>query len=66
MITGAGGQRYIPYGITVTGLGSPSWKAHSPGDGRRDRRRRRLAWCSNTVRLQIFQYALLGPGKSGV
>ncbi len=64
MIIGAGGQRYIPYGITVTGLGSSSWKAHSPGDDA-EIDAAAASWCSNTVRLQVFQYALLGPGKSG-
>jgi len=53
IITGAGGQRYIPYGITVTGLGSPSWKANSPGDGA-EIDAAAASWCSNTVRLQIF------------
>ena len=65
VITGAGGQRYIPYGITVTGLGSPSWKANSPGDGA-EIDAAAASWCSNTVRLQVFQYGLLGPGKTGV
>jgi hypothetical protein len=65
MIIGAGGQRYIPYGITVTGLGSPSWKIHSPGDDA-EINAAAASWCSNTVRLQVFQYALLGPGQSGV
>ncbi len=65
IITGASGQRYIPYGITVTGLGSPSWLGHSPGDDA-EIDAAAASWCSNTVRLQIFQYALLGPGKSGV
>ena len=65
MIIGAGGQRYIPYGITVTGLGSPSWKIHSPGDDA-EIDAAASSWCSNTVRLQVFQYALLGPGKTGV
>ena len=64
MIIGAGGRRYIPYGITVTGLGSPSWKVHSPGDDA-EIGAAAASWCSNTVRLQIFQYALLGPGKTG-
>ncbi|MDX6335297.1 MAG: endoglucanase [Streptosporangiaceae bacterium] len=64
MITGAGGQRYIPYGVSVTGLGNPSWKRHSPGDDA-EINAAAASWCSNTVRLQIFQYALLGPGKSG-
>jgi len=65
MITGAGGQRYIPYGIVVTGLGSPRWKANSPGDDA-EIDAAAASWCSNTVRLQVFQYALLGPGKTGV
>ncbi|MGH3124693.1 MAG: cellulase family glycosylhydrolase, partial [Streptosporangiaceae bacterium] len=65
IITGAGGQRYIPYGITVTGLGSPSWKVHAPGDDA-EIDAAAASWCANTVRLQAFQYALLGPGKSGV
>ena len=65
MITGAGGQRYIPYGITVTGLGSPSWKLNSLGDDA-EIDAAAASWCANTVRLQIFQYGLLGPGKNGV
>ncbi len=63
MIIGAGGQRYIPYGITVTGLGSPSWKANSPGDDA-EIDAAAASWCSNTVRLQVFQHGLLGPGQS--
>jgi hypothetical protein len=65
MITGAGGQRYIPYGITVAGLGGPNWKIHSPGDDA-EINAAAASWCSNTVRLQVFQYGLLGPGKTGV
>jgi hypothetical protein len=65
MITGAGGQRYIPYGITVTGLGSPSWKGHSSGDDA-EIDAAAASWCANTVRLQVFQFGLLGPGKTGV
>jgi Cellulase (glycosyl hydrolase family 5) len=65
MIIGAGGQRYIPYGITVTGLGNPSWKVHHAGDDA-EIDAAAGSWCANTVRLQILQYALLGPGKSGV
>jgi hypothetical protein len=64
MIIGAGGQRYIPYGITVTGLGSPSWKVHSSGDDA-EIGAAAASWCANTIRLQIFQYALLGWGKTG-
>ena len=65
MIIGAGGQRYIPYGITVTGLGNPNWKTHHAGDDA-EIDAAAGSWCANTVRLQILQYALLGPGKSGV
>jgi Cellulase (glycosyl hydrolase family 5) len=65
MIIGAAGQRYIPYGITVAGLGNPNWKGHNAGDDA-EIDAAAASWCSNTVRLQIFQYALLGPGKSGV
>ena len=64
-ITGAGSQRYIPYGIVVTGLGNPNWKIHQAGDDA-EISAAAASWCSNTVRLQIFQYALLGPGKTGV
>jgi hypothetical protein len=64
-VTGAGGQRYIPYGITVTGLGNPNWKVHHSGDDA-EIDAAAASWCANTVRLQIFQYALLGPGKTGV
>ena len=59
------GQRYIPYGITVTGLGNPNWKTHHAGDDA-EIGAAAASWCSNTVRLQIFQYGLLGPGKTGV
>jgi hypothetical protein len=65
MITGAGSRRYIPYGITVAGLGNPNWKLHHSGDAA-EIDAAAASWCANTVRLQIFQYALLGPGKSGV
>ncbi len=65
MIIGAGGQRYIPYGIVVTGLGNPNWKTHHAGDDA-EIGAAAASWCSNTVRLQIFQYALLGPGQRGV
>lgn len=65
MVTGAGGQRYIPYGITVAGLGNPNWKRHNAGDDA-EIAAAAASWCSNTVRLQVFQYALLGPGKTGV
>ncbi len=64
-ITGAGGQRYIPYGITVTGLGNPNWKLHHPGDAA-EIDAAAASWCANTVRLQIFQYGLMGPGTTGV
>jgi hypothetical protein len=65
MVTGAGGQRYIPYGITVAGLGNPNWKLNSPGDDA-EINAAAASWCANTVRLQIFQYGLLGPGQTGV
>jgi hypothetical protein len=65
MITGAGGRRYIPYGIVVTGLGNPNWRIHQAGDDA-EITAAAASWCSNTVRLQIFQFALLGPGKTGV
>ena len=64
-IIGAGGQRYIPYGISVTGLGNPNWKLHHAGDDA-EIDAAAASWCANTVRLQIFQYGLLGPGKTGV
>ncbi len=64
-IIGAGGKRYIPYGIVVTGLGNPNWKTRHAGDDA-EIAAAAASWCSNTVRLQIFQYALLGPGKTGV
>ena len=65
IVTGTGGQRYIPYGITVTGLGNPNWKVHHLADaGEIDAAA--ASWCANTVRLQIFQYGLMGPGRSGI
>jgi len=65
IVTGAGGQRYIPYGITVTGLGNPDWKVHHLADAA-EIDAAAASWCANTVRLQIFQYGLMGPGKTGV
>src|SRR3984957_16051571 len=64
-ITGGGPPRYVPYGIVVTGLGNPNWKTRHAGDDA-EIAAAAGSWCSNTVRLQILQYGLLGPGKSGV
>lgn len=54
------GRRFIPYGIVVTGLGSPTWAARYPGDAAQIRAAA-ASWCSNTVRLQVFQGALVSP-----
>jgi cellulase (glycosyl hydrolase family 5) len=57
-VYGARGQRYIPYGISLTGLASPRWASHIAED------ERGIAaaadhWCANTIRLQIRQASLV-------
>jgi Cellulase (glycosyl hydrolase family 5) len=54
----AKGQRYIPYGISLTGLASPRWASRMAED------ERGIAaaaghWCANTIRLQIRQANLV-------
>ncbi len=68
-VYGAGGQRYIPYGINVIGLAHrlqpvmPSYTATVDGDDAVIQAAA-LSWCANTVRLQIEQdYLVAADGK---
>jgi endoglucanase len=62
-ITGSAGQRYIPYGIVVTGLGNPNWAARATGDSA-EISASAASWCANTLELQVFQYALFNADGS--
>ena len=62
-ITTSTGQRYIPYGIVVTGLGNPNWAEHQPGDAA-EITASADSWCANTVELEVFQYAMFNADGS--
>ncbi len=62
-ITDSAGQRYIPYGIVVTGLGNPNWAARATGDSAQISASA-ASWCANTLELHVFQYALFNPDGS--
>ncbi len=62
-ITDSAGQRYIPYGIVVTGLGNPNWTQHQPGDAA-EITASAASWCANTVELEVFQYAMFNADGS--
>lgn len=55
--------RFIPYGISIVGLGSPSWASREGAD---DAQIRAAAsyWCANVVRLQVYEPDLVST--SGV
>lgn len=62
-VIGKGGKAFIPYGITVPGLFHP--RGYDAQRRRRDDMKIKAAadsWCGNTVRLQISQNELVGPG----
>jgi endoglucanase len=62
-ITDSAGQRYVPDGIVVTGLGNPNWAARATGDSA-EISASAASWCSNTLELQVFQYGLVNAGGS--
>jgi hypothetical protein len=55
VITGAGGVRYVPYGINATGLSSMP----QAGADQAVINAAAQFWCANTVRLQVSQDALV-------
>ena len=60
-VLGQDGEVFVSYGITVSGLQGLNWPKYVKLD------LKRIAatsddWCSNTVRLQLNQDLLLGPG----
>ena len=57
------GQRYIPYGIVVTGLGNPNWARRRPGDAA-EITASADSWCASTVELEVFQYAMFNADGS--
>lgn len=64
-VYGAGGQRYIPYGINVTGLAHPlleraQYTSTVAGDDAVISAAA-ASWCANTVREQIQQTYLINP-----
>jgi hypothetical protein len=59
-VTGAHGQVFVPYGITVSGLANPGYLGILPLDHAKIEAIASF-WCANTVRLQISQDALVGP-----
>jgi hypothetical protein len=55
----ANGQRFVPAGITVSGLANPSYLSSIPVDHAKIRATAGF-WCASTVRLQISQDTLVG------
>jgi hypothetical protein len=55
------GNVFIPYGITVTGLAHSTYQQFTKLDDERIDATA-ASWCANTVRLQVAQDVLLGPG----
>jgi hypothetical protein len=62
-ITSPAGQRYIPYGIVVTGLGNPNWARRQSGDAA-EISASAASWCANTVELQVYQLAMFNADGS--
>ena len=59
-VTGAHGQVFVPYGITVSGLANPGYLDILSLDHAKIEATASF-WCANTVRLQISQDSLVGP-----
>lgn len=62
-ITDSAGQRYVPYGIVVTGLGNPNWAQHQPEDAP-EITAATASWCANTLELEVFQPAMFNADGS--
>jgi Cellulase (glycosyl hydrolase family 5) len=63
-VLGQGGTLFVSYGITVPGLQGPDWP-ESVGLDLQKIAATAEDWCANTVRLQLSQDNLLGPGGTG-
>ncbi|HWF80337.1 MAG TPA: cellulase family glycosylhydrolase [Streptosporangiaceae bacterium] len=63
-VIGAHGRVFVPYGITVPGLGNSKYRPFIPLDDAKIRATAR-SWCANTVRLQIGQANLVGANGRG-
>ncbi len=64
-VTGARGKLFVPYGITVPGLGNSDYRGLVPLDVAKIIATARF-WCANTVRLQISQANLVGAAGARV
>jgi hypothetical protein len=58
-IIGAHGERFIPAGLTVSGLANPTYLSTIPIDHAKIRATAGF-WCANLVRLQVSQDTLVG------
>ncbi len=58
-VTGAHGKVFVPYGITVPGLGNKDYQSLVPLDDAKISSAAAF-WCANTVRLQLGQDNLVG------
>ena len=63
-VIGAHGRLFVPYGITVPGLGNSGYRPFIPLDDAKIRATA-TSWCANTVRLQIGQANLVGLNGKG-
>jgi hypothetical protein len=64
-VVGGGGKTFVSYGITVPGLLGPNWSKFVQLDLEKIAATA-LAWCGNTVRLQLSQDDLLGASGTGL
>jgi hypothetical protein len=64
-VLGAYQKPFVSYGITVPGLQGPDWASFTALDLQKITATADQ-WCANTVRLQLNQDDLLGPGGTGV
>jgi hypothetical protein len=64
-VVDGGGNVFVSYGITVPGLQGTNW-AGQWGIDLAKISATAESWCANTVRLQLDQDDLLGPGGAGI
>jgi hypothetical protein len=64
-VIGQNGKTFVSNGITVPGLLGPNWSKFVKLDLQKIAATA-FAWCGNTVRLQLNQDDLLGPGGTGL
>jgi Cellulase (glycosyl hydrolase family 5) len=56
----ADGSRYVPAGVTVSGLERPDWRNFTASDAA-EISAAAAAWCANTVRLQVSEQHITDP-----